>query len=913
MALDKYRKKRDFALTPEPKGGRDSGGSELAYVVQKHDASHLHFDFRLQIGGALASWAVPKGPSLDPADKRLAVHVEDHPIDYAQFEGTIPKGQYGGGTVMIWDRGTWVSQSKDAAAAVRKGKLDFTLFGERLKGAWTLTRLKSDSGATSSHENWLLIKRRDEFAREGGQAALKDTDPSVTSGRSLREIASDLQSRTWDSSQPDSTPTSFPPLAKKRLKPRGTPPAAELGKLEGARRAPLPTWLPPELCTLTDHAPTSDDWLHEIKFDGYRLLARKDGDQVTLLTRSGKDWTHKFAPLALAIAKLGTKTALIDGEATIVTPDGRTSFQGLQNAIKVQQFRSLAFFAFDLLYLNGDDLTRVPLLRRKEALRACLPSTDGGLLRYSDHVVGGGAAVEHEACSLSLEGIVCKRADSPYTSGRGSAWLKVKCIRRQEFVIIGWTPPSGSRKHFGSLLLGIHDDGGRLLYAGKVGTGFDARTLKDIKAQLDKLARKSSPTDAEIPASERAGARWVDPSLVAEVSFTEWTADGRLRHPAFEGLRADKPAGEVRMESAAPIAAIEMTAKHHTSETTKRVKQRSGPSTRNAKPDAAPAGVHITHPERVLYPDSGITKLDVARYYEQVAEHLLPFVASRPLSAVRCPSGIAGQCFFQKHVGETFAEPVHSMRVKEGSGYADYITVDSAAGLLTLIQFGVLELHPWGSTKEHLEFPDTLTLDLDPGEGTPFSAVKEAALRVRERLESLKLAAFLKPSGGKGLHVVVPLEPDVPWDEAKAFCAALAAHLVAQEPIKYIATASKALRRGKVFIDHLRNSRGATSVAPYSTRARPGAPVAVPLAWSELSRLKSASQFNIDSVLRRLATSKSDPWKDFESSRRSLRRALQKSQASPNRSASAKNGKKASKAKSQKALATRPASSAATK
>jgi bifunctional non-homologous end joining protein LigD len=609
----------------------------------------------------------------------------------------------------------------------------------------------------------------------------------------------------------------------------------------------------PELCTLAQRAPTGSGWLHEIKLDGYRILARKTAEGARLITRAGKDWTSKFPPLARAVEALPCDSCVLDGEATIVDRDGRTSFQRLQNAIKAKRFGDLAFFAFDLLYMDGHDLTGVGLSDRKRALRGLIASKPG-MLRLSDHIEGDGPAVLRKACELGLEGIVSKRADAAYAQSRSRAWLKIKCTRRQEFVIIGWTKPGGSRKHFGALLLAAHDNDGRLVYTGRVGTGFTSASLKDLAGRMGPLARKTCPAGVPPTIEESKGAHWVTPSLVGEVEFTEWTDEGRLRHPSFQGLREDKPASEVRIERAGTARG-----QHSKPDTRTRGKESSGMTTKNA---VTIAGVAVTHPDRVLYPDQGITKGDLAAYYESVADRILPFLKGRPLSTVRCPQGRAKECFFQKHIRDSFGEAVRPLKVQEKGGIAEYISVDSVEGLIVLVQFGVLEIHPWGSTEHALEKPDMLTFDLDPGEGAPFEAVKEAARAVR---------GFLKTSGGKGLHVVVPVAPEAEWDRAKGFCESIAKGLAHDEPKRYIAKSSKAARTGKVFIDYLRNSRGATSIAPYSTRARKGAPVAMPLRWEELGRLDSPAKYTVENAMRRLSRLKREPWAEMAQIKQSLR------------------------------------------
>ncbi|MCB9867977.1 MAG: DNA ligase D, partial [Phycisphaerales bacterium] len=766
------------------------------------------------------------------------------------------EGEYGGGTVMVWDRGDWKPEANDVAKALRAGKLSFDLAGERLKGKWTLTRM---GRRDEDKENWLLIKR-------SGKGAGKSRDPlkwhadSVKSGRAMEEIAADRDA-VWKSNSESSGAAKSSRAASqraagkhKRKSSAKTSGQVDPAKIKGAKKAALPRTLKPQLATLVSSPPAGDGWIHEIKFDGYRLLCRRDGEKVTLLTRTGKDWTKKFPPIAEAIAALPVQSAVIDGEATIVDAHGRTSFQQLQGALKEQKFERLAFFAFDLPYLSGYDLTGAPLEERKKLLQQIVPNSDAGVLRYSDHVVGEGESFHAHACKLGLEGVIAKQLDSPYRQQRTRTWLKIKCQRRQEFVVIGWTPPGGSRKHFGSLLLAAHDDAGHLVYTGRVGTGFNDETLASIGHRLRKLERKTPPTDEAPPRADARQARWVTPQLVAEVEFTEWTSDGRLRHPSFQGLRADKEAADVKIEQPAEV------------ENTQKPGNRKGKSAKSGGPSAkgaVVAGVSLSHPQRVLYPEQGLTKLDLATYYADIAEQILPFVEGRPLSTVRCPQGREKKCFFQKHVGETLQAPVRAIRVKEKSGTADYIGVDGADGLVTLIQFGVLEIHPWGAKEDALDKPDVITFDLDPGDGVTFGKIQSAAERLRDVLAEVDLESFVKTSGGKGLHVVVPLARRANWADVKDFAAAVARRMAREEPEQYLATMSKAKRKGRIFVDYLRNSRGATSVAPWSTRARPGAPVSMPLAWSDLKKLKNADAYTVENARQHLRARSRDPWADY--------------------------------------------------
>lgn len=839
--LSEYRAKRDFTRTAEPQGDSKVAADRI-FVVQKHDASRLHYDLRLQIGGVLASWAVPKGPSLNPADKRLAVRVEDHPVGYATFEGTIPKGQYGGGTVIVWDRGTWQPKVPDPGQAIEQGRLAFTLTGERLRGSWTLTRMGTNGEKAAGKEQWLLIKSKDDAARETGSIT-DELITSVVTGQDLAEVAKDGKPR----------------------RPSRVKPVAPAVRDQGSSRAEPPFGF--QLCTLSESAPTSGKWLHELKFDGYRLLAVREGKSVQLWTRGGLDWAAKFQPIVAALQELDSDHAVIDGEAVVLDKDGRSSFQGLQKAMKAKRFKRLAFFAFDLLMLNGSDLRQAPLTERKSLLRELVP--EDSLLRFSDHVSGSGEPVLGEACRLGLEGIIAKRADAPYVAGRSRTWLKVKCDNRQEFVVIGWSDPSGSRAHLGSLLLGVYKPSGGLVYTGRVGTGFDADDLREIKKRLSPLARKTCPADSPPNAAERRGAHWVRPEMVVEVRFGQWTDDGRLRHPSFIGVREDKDPLLVVREEAGP-AHSKGTPMGKTKSSAARVEE---PKPRSAIRSGVihVAGVAISHPERVVFADTGLTKKDIADYYAAVADSILPYLGSRPLSVLRCPEGTEESCFYQKHAGQGFRDPVKAIQVPEKDGHVAYLAVDSVEGLVSLAQYGVIEIHPWGSTEVNLEHPDMLTFDLDPGPGVDWREVCRAASHVRDVLGELGLSGYLKSSGGKGLHVVVPVKPDTTWATSKSFCASFAKSLAKAEPSRFVAVASKASRQGRIFIDYLRNSRGATSIAPYSVRARTGAPVAVPLRWEELGKLKSSDQYSMTSVLRRLARLKSDPWEDFTQSAVSLR------------------------------------------
>ena len=780
--LARYNAKRDFTRTAEPAGTLAKGHGN-SFAVQKHDATRLHWDFRLEVDGVLKSWAVTRGPSLDPDEKRLAVRTEDHPLDYGTFEGTIPAGEYGGGTVMLWDRGTWSPVKGKSAKDLDAGHLHFVLEGERMRGEWLLIRLKPR--AKEKRENWLLRKIGD--AEAGGTDTLVETAlTSVSSGRTMQEIA-------------DGTKLKRKPARKKATKP-----------------APLPAFTEPQLCTLVDTVPTGSAWLHEVKYDGYRALVAVAGGTAKVYTRNGLDWSDKFPGIAEAAAALDVRSALIDGEI-VAFKDGRPDFSTLKDAIG--SGGDMTMFAFDLLALDGEDLTALPTVERKARLQAIVG--DDARLHYAEHVVGSGEQLLDKMCAERLEGVVSKRADAPYRAGRSSDWLKTKCTRRQEFVIVGWLP-STKKRGFKSLLLGVHEDG-KLRYAGKVGTGFTQTLMAELHAKLDARARKTATVDA--PRAMVRGAHWVRADLVAEIAFTETTPDGLLRHPSFLGLRGDKPAREIVLEQP-----------HATSD--------------------APAAktVKITNRDRVIDPDGHVTKGDLADYYAAVAAIMLPWSAHRPISLVRCPQGRAKQCFFQKHDAGSFGDAVHKVAIAEKDGSSEeYLWVGDAAGLLTCVQMGTIEFHGWGSRVDALERPDRMIFDLDPDEGLDFADTKKAAEFVRDQLGEIGLASFPLLSGGKGVHVVVPLSPRAEWPAVRDFAERFARALAQGHPDRFTATMSKAKRKGRIFIDYLRNGRGSTAIMPYSARARAGAPVAAPATWSELRDLDTAANWHVGDAAELIA------------------------------------------------------------
>jgi len=723
----------------------------------------------------LKSWAVTRGPSIDPGEKRLAVRTEDHPLSYADFEGTIPKGEYGGGTVMLWDDGLWEPIEGKSAKDLEKGHLHFRLQGERMKGEWLLIRLKPRGKEKA--ENWLLRKIDDQHA--GATDALVETAlTSVKTGRTMQEIAD----------------------GKK-------PPRRALGKPKKVGK--LPAFQPPQLATLVDAVPPGNQWLHEVKYDGYRALIAIGAGGAKVFTRSGLDWTEKFSGIAEAAASI-PGAALIDGEI-VAYKDGKPDFSTLQEAISAGG-KGLTLFAFDLLSLDGEDLTKKPQLERKERLRALLQGADERV-QFSEHILGAGEKLFETMCREGYEGIVSKKADAPYRGARTKSWLKVKCIRRQEFVIVGWTPSDAKGRGFRSLLLAVNGPDG-LAYAGKVGTGFNTATLHDLRARFDKIAAEKPAVS--VPRPEARGAKWVEPKLVAEVAFAEFTAENVVRHASFLGLREDKKAAEVVVETPAPL------------------------------PKAPEADFRITNRERVIYPESGLTKGDLADYYAQVAPIALRWLANRPISLVRCPQGRAKYCFFQKHDAGSFGEHVKHVDVKEKDGSVEpYLYLDDAEGMLTCVQMGTIEFHGWGSLVADIEKPDRLVFDLDPDEGLDFEAVKKAAADLKEHLADIGLTSWPLLSGGKGVHVVVPLNPTTDWPEVRSFAERFARALAQNEPDRFTANIKKLSRKGKIFIDYLRNQRGATAVLPFVARAREGAPVSAPITWSELREQEGAKRFTI--------------------------------------------------------------------
>ena len=892
MGLQVYHRKRKFDVTPEPRG-RQARGKGNQYVIQKHAARRLHYDLRLELDGVMKSWAVTKGPSLVPGEKRLAVQVEDHPIEYNTFEGTIPQGEYGGGAVMIWDRGRWYPEG-DPHQGLKKGRLTFKLEGEKLDGTWHLVRMRGRPNEKKA--SWLLIKARDEAARDAKDPdILEEMAESVVSGRSIEEIAQGKgKKRVWHSNR--SVKDNVKAAATRRNS--GASPAARRKSARSPSRAsvrkkaksktktkesrsaggPLPDFVSPSLATLRTAAPSGAGWVHEIKFDGYRIQARLDHGEVRLLTRKGLDWAGKFPNVAAAVAKLPAETALIDGEIVVEDERGLSNFSMLQVALKEGRRDAFVYYVFDLLHLDGRDLRELPLIERKAELKRLIDAAKaaGNTIRYSEHFDEDGALVLQQACRMTLEGIVSKRADAPYRSGRVETFIKTKCSNAQEFVVGGYSPSTAMPRAIGALAVGYYDKG-RLTYAGRIGTGYSHAVAKDLWKRLHALEIDKPPFD-QIPRAEarRRDVNWVEPKMVIESQFRGWTHDGLVRQAAFKGVREDKPAKEVVRELPAVLDKPAKTpddraqAAKVAAEATKimakksKAKAAAGGRQRAAKPVSGKPGkesdVRFTHPDRVYWVDVGVTKQDLAEYYRSVWEWMAPHVVDRPLALVRCPEGTKGECFFQKHASAGLTEK--NLRTVIDSKKRQIIAIEDLDGLLSLVQAGVLEVHVRGSLIDRLNRCDRIVFDIDPGEEVGWPAVVAAARDVRERLAAIKLESFVKLSGGKGLHVVLPVE-GADWDTTKTFAQAVALAMTADAPDRYVAKMTKSLRLGKIFIDYLRNTVEATSVAAYSTRAREGAPVSVPVTWEELGRTKAGNQYTVLNLGRRLAGLKRDPWHDI--------------------------------------------------
>ncbi len=830
--LKAYKAKRNFEITSEPAEGGQANEVERSFVIQKHWATRLHYDFRLELDGTMKSWAVPKGPSLDPHDKRMAVHVEDHPISYNTFEGEIPAKQYGAGKVIIWDKGYWVPLG-DPQQGYQDGNLKLELHGHKLHGKWVLIRMKSKG---EKQEAWLLIKEKDTIARPAAEYSIVDAMPdSVAKLKAPKVSALKVSPKS--------------PALKKTSRSRGMP--------EGAIKAELPTSFKPQLATLVDAPPVdSDVWTYEIKFDGYRMLARVDGKSIRLVTRNGNDWTEKLPALVAALAKMKLAPGWYDGEIVVMNDEGIPSFQALQNAFDRTRTDDIVYLLFDVPYYNGYDLRAVPLLERRLLLATLLDKPDTQV-RFSDAFEAPQHDVVASACRLGLEGVIGKRKTSSYVSRRSPDWIKLKCTQRQEFVIGGYTAPQGSRVGIGSLLLGVHDSAGQLRYSGNVGTGFDSKTLHELKTKLEALAQDSNPFAEKTGIDKKA--HWVKPTLLAEVSFGEWTDTGRVRHAVFHGLRTDKKASAIIRE--------------------KPMHMRSDPST-PPPPVSLPSHLKITHPERVIDTSSGTTKLQLIEYYALIAPLMMPHMKNRPVSLVRAPDGIGGELFFQKHLEKSTMPGIQALDPKLDPDHAPLLEVARPEGFLTAAQMNVVEFHTWNAVKSTIAKPDRMTFDLDPGEGVNWQTMQASAHLVNAFLSQLGLVSFIKTSGGKGLHIVVPVKRLYDWDTVKGFSQAIVQHLATTIPQRFVAKSGPKNRVGKIFIDYLRNGFGATTVAAWSARSRPGLGVSVPIEWSELDSLASSAHWTIANISARLGTG-NQAWQGYAQASQSLTRSMKLLKFSP--------------------------------
>jgi bifunctional non-homologous end joining protein LigD len=938
--LEPYHRKRRFDETPEPSGKatRKPAGAKVAprksaqalsYVIQEHDARRLHYDFRLELDGTLKSWAVPKGPSLDPSVKRLAVHVEDHPVEYGTFEGEIPPGNYGAGSVIVWDRGTWQPEGGVAHAreAYQAGKLKFTLDGDKLHGGWMLVR--SHMRGSGDKEQWLLIKERDDEARseaefdvlaerpgsvlDDGAAAPRTRKPAAPRTAAQHSARSSKSAKPKTSGRArTAAPQKTDIVANRSTESLRT--LAASPAIEGARKAALPATFKPQLATLVDAAPPGDAWSYEIKFDGYRVLARIDHhakkQPVSVFTRAGNDWTAKFSKQVEALADLGLDSAWLDGEAVVLNGKGVPNFQALQNAFDADRPQDIVIYLFDIPFLNGYDLRGVPLVQRRAILQALLEEVDDPILRFSEDFGFGADDLLRSACDMALEGIIGKRRDSHYTSGRTATWIKLKCRRRQEFVIGGYTEPTGSRAAFGALLLGVHDGKGKLQYAGRVGTGFDAALLRSVKKELDSLATSRMPFAGAPRERSRTPVHWVKPELVCECNFAEWTDERIVRQASFVSLRRDKPARQIVMETPRKGVDVQRHAtdtggdapakKRTTSKSAAKPavkKPRVATAGSSADPDAnlnaaadtdtprrtkasagattTIAGVRISHPDRVIDKHGGARKIDLVQYYESVAHWILPHLKDRPVSLVRAPEDIGGELFFQKH-SQKLSIPNVTQHPDLDPGHPPLITIDTLKALIGAAQMGTVELHTWNAVASNIEKPDRVVFDLDPDPALGWEKMIEAAQLTRTLLEELGLVSFCKTSGGKGLHVVVPLAKQAGWDDVKAFSQAVAQHMAATLPKHFSAKMGAQNRKRKIFVDYLRNNRGSSTVAAYSARARAGLGVSVPLAWDEVAGTTAGDQWTIANLHERLESLRQDPWADYAKTRQRITAAMKK-------------------------------------
>jgi bifunctional non-homologous end joining protein LigD len=885
--LSTYRKKRDFTKTDEPNGDLAVAPSGLRrFVIQKHDATRLHYDLRLEMDGVFKSWAVTRGPSLDPKDKRLAVEVEDHPLDYGDFEGTIPKGQYGGGTVMLWDRGYWLSD--DPAKGLKKGDLKFALEGEKLHGEWVLVRMKHDRNG-GKRTNWLLIKHRDKYAKEGRANKVLDEDTSVASGREMEQIAEGKgrppkpfmmkkatahAKQTWDSNK--GLAAEERQSTSKTSKARGK----KAGSKRGAKA--LPDFIEPELCTSVDRPPAGEGWAHEIKFDGYRIQMRVEEGDVTLRTRKGLDWTHQFSAIAKAASR--QPDCIIDGEIVALDHTGNPSFASLQAALSDGKTGNLIFFAFDLLFSDGEDLRRLTLADRKAQLKDLLDGKrkrDEGVIRYVEHFETGGDAILKSACELDLEGIVSKKLDAPYRSGRTKSWTKAKCRAGHE-VVIGGYKMTGSK--FRSLMVGVPRNG-HLAYVGVVGTGYGQAVVKRIMPELKAVQSSTNPFGGTNAPKKTSDIHWLEPKLVAEIEFAGWTGDNMVRQAAFKGLRKDKAAGDVTVDKPVKAEVIEPApSKSKVRAAKAKSSAKAKGSARTAKAttssNSAVMGVAISKPDKAMWPDGGdgepVTKLDLAHYLEAVSDWMIHHIEGRPCSIIRAPDGIDGEKFFQRHAMKGMSNLLELTTVS--GDRKPYLQIDRPEGLIAVAQIAALEFHPWNCAPDEPNVPGRFVFDLDPAPDVTFDDVIAAAREMSERLEALGLKTFCKTTGGKGLHIVTPLKDAkkdrIDWKQAKAFAQKVCQRMAADSPERYLLNMSKAQRKGKIFLDYLRNDRMSTAVAPLSPRARDGAPVSMPLTWAQVRSGLDPKKYTVRTVPALLKKSKA--WADYDRAARSLKAAMAK-------------------------------------
>ncbi|MEO6743063.1 MAG: DNA ligase D [Caldimonas sp.] len=847
-ALSAYRRKRDFERTPEPRATVAKRTKQRSFVIQKHAASRLHYDFRLEFDGVLWSWAVPKGPSFDPAEKRMAVHVEDHPVSYGSFEGTIPPKQYGAGHVIVWDRGTWEPVG-DARQGMADGKLVFHLHGEKLAGLWELVRIRKPG---DRQDPWLLFKKKDEWAKPLSAYDVVTALPDSVITKPLGPLA--------ERENPGGNAAVAPPHDE-------TPVAHDA--LKGAVKAHLPDSVSPQLATLSKTVPTGSDWLCEIKFDGYRVMCRVDKGKVSLITRGGHDWTNRMTSLVAQIEAMGVGSAWLDGEIVVMNAAGVPDFNALQNAFDSSRTEQIICYLFDVPFFEGYDLRKVPLQDRRRLLRQLIEHKGSDRVRFSEDFPGDVASVLDNVCRLQLEGVIAKRRDAPYVSRRTETWLKLKCGQRQEFVIGGFVDRSGATAEVGSLLLGVYDEG-KLVYAGNVGTGWDGKTGHELHGKLTHIEIDEPPFEVGDPTgrgrwSRRTAAateRWVRPELVAEIAFAEWTPDGHVRHASFQGLRADKAARDVTRERPAAITHSEPARKA------------TPPAPAATRKTASSSAQKVSNPDRVIDPSTGLKKIDLVRYYESVADWILPHLIDRPVSLVRGPTGIGGELFFQKHGDKLGIPGIRELDAALWPGHQALLEIANAQALVGAAQMNVIELHTWNSTAKHIDTPDRVVFDLDPGEGVTWVQLQEAAVLTRTILTELGLRSWLKTSGGKGLHVFVPLATRLDYDNVNGFSKAVVQHLAATIPSRFVAKSGAENRHGRIFVDYLRNGHGATTASAYSARARPGLGVSMPVTWDDLPTLKSGAHWTIATAREHLSFQKVDPWAEYFSTAQTLTAAM---------------------------------------